>query len=270
MVLEGEDIRDDEVGLHLLARLISLVLEAKDQSVHFWFSWITLATCLFIFLLLFPRIHLPQEASHILLLLLERAAFFPSPFSRQDLHSRCRLLLVAASARGLLDPTRPSRRGRGVAGLRLILPPAQPRGLGGMQEPQLRVKQVALLVGPVRLDEEGEGVLAQAVLHVVVEVGFLHAREGALETLVVVGLAPWPRDVVGLFWLPLLVFVDRGQLAAHVVLGHGSGCLEMAPGGSRGAQSLNLTPPPQELLCALEGENMGAGELSTLPSPACM
>lgn len=77
-----------------------------------------------------------------------------------------------------------------------------------MQEPQLWVEQIALLVGPVRLDEEGEGVLAQAVLHVVVEVGLLHAGEGTLETFVVVGLAPWPWDVVGLFRLPLLVLVD--------------------------------------------------------------
>lgn len=130
-----------------------------------------------------------------------------------------------------------------------------------MQESQLRVEQIALLVGPVGLDEEGEGVLAQAVLHVVVEVGLLHAGEGALETFVVVWLAPWPWNVVRLFWLPLLVLVDRGQLAAHVVLGHGGRCLEMAPCGNRGARHVNLPTPPWEPLCALEEGQHGAGEL---------
>lgn len=89
----------------------------------------------------------------------------------------------------------------------LITSPAQAGALR-VQQPQLRVQQVPLLVGPVRLDEEGQGVLAQAVLHVVVEVGLLHAGKGTLEAFVIVGFAPWPRDIVRLLWLPLLVLVD--------------------------------------------------------------
>lgn len=83
----------------------------------------------------------------------------------------------------------------------------------------LRVQDVALLVGPVGLDEQRQGVLAQAVLHVVVQVRLLHAGEGTLEAFIVVGFAPRPRDVVGLFGFALLVLAGRRHFAG-VVFGH--------------------------------------------------
>lgn len=85
-------------------------------------------------------------------------------------------------------------------------------------EPELvRMERGAFSIRPVRFDEEREGVFTQAVFHVVVQVGFLHASEGALEAFVVVRFAPRSRDVVRLFGLSFLVFT------AHltVVLRHG-------------------------------------------------
>lgn len=89
------------------------------------------------------------------------------------------------------------------------------------------MKRASFFIRPVRFDEQREGVFTQAVLHVVVQVGFLHAGEGALEAFVVVRFAPRSRDVVRLFGLPFLVFT------AHltVVLRHGghgeAGCGRM-------------------------------------------
>lgn len=90
-------------------------------------------------------------------------------------------------------------------------------GATGANAPLLE-PELLFFIRPVGLDEQRQGVFAQAVLHVVVQVGFLHARERALEAFVVVGFAPRPRDVVRLFGLAFLVFT------AHltVVLRHGA------------------------------------------------
>lgn len=81
------------------------------------------------------------------------------------------------------------------------------------------MQDVSFFVWPVRLYEQRKGVLAQAVLHVVVEVGLLHAGEGALEAFVVVGLPPWSGNIVRLLRLALLVFAGRCHFTG-VVLGH--------------------------------------------------
>ena len=78
--------------------------------------------------------------------------------------------------------------------------------------------------GPVRgVQKEGQRVLAEAVLHVVVEVGLLQAGEGALEAFVVVGLAPGPRDVVRLLGLPRPGVRPGAQAAGAGLSGHGGG-----------------------------------------------
>lgn len=82
--------------------------------------------------------------------------------------------------------------------------------------------QVAFLVGPVGLYKQGQGVLTQAVLHVVVQVGLLHAGEWTLEAFVVVRLSEWTWDVVRLFGLPLFVLLTaRSHLT--LLLRHGGG-----------------------------------------------
>ncbi len=78
--------------------------------------------------------------------------------------------------------------------------------------------ELLFLIRPVGLDEQRQGVLAQAVLHVVVQVWFLHAGERTLEAFVVEGFAPRPRDVVWLFGLAFFVF--KAHLT--VVLRHGA------------------------------------------------
>lgn len=57
---------------------------------------------------------------------------------------------------------------------------------------------------PIFLRHQGDGVLAQVVLHVVEEMRLFIASERTLETLVLEGLARWPRDIVGPFRFALL------------------------------------------------------------------
>lgn len=81
------------------------------------------------------------------------------------------------------------------------------------------MEQIAFFVGPVGFYEQRQGVLTQAVLHVVVQVGLLHAGERTLEAFVVVWFSERARDVVRLLGLPLFVLLT-GRSHLTLLLRH--------------------------------------------------